>query len=129
MKRPCTIAEYDERCALLVSRALNDVLDERVRQIVTLGCTPELDADLRADGSLALAGAAYALSGGSTMRGGTEYQHAAPAWWPWRDGRIAERWKPRDARRDLVRAAALILAQIEVIDRTAAAVAAEDDVS
>jgi hypothetical protein len=36
-----------------------------------------------------------------------------PEMWPW----SREWWKPRNSRRDLVRAAALIVAEIERVDR------------
>jgi hypothetical protein len=35
--------------------------------------------------------------------------------WPWHD----DWWKPKDRRRDLIRAAALIVAEIERLDRAA----------
>jgi hypothetical protein len=37
-------------------------------------------------------------------------------YWPWED----KWWKPKDRRRDLVRAGALIVAEIERLDRLAA---------
>jgi hypothetical protein len=57
-------------------------------------------------GQLARAAASYALSAatGSAVR---------PAFWPW----DAAAWKPKNARADLVRAGALILAELERLDR------------
>jgi hypothetical protein len=36
-----------------------------------------------------------------------------PQQWPW----LSKWWKPKDRRRDLVRAAALVIAEIERLDR------------
>jgi hypothetical protein len=91
------------------SDALRDVAAERRRQIEAEDWTPEHD-DEHEDGELALAGAAYAVVG-YTDAGPSE----APAWWPW----DAEWWKPKDKRRNLVKAAALLLAEIERLDRAA----------
>jgi hypothetical protein len=51
------------------------------------------------------AGAAYAI-------GGWTVKNLPPACWPW----TRDWWKPQDFRRDLVRAAALILAELERFD-------------
>ena len=62
-------------------------------------------------GGLAMAAAAYALSGA-----GWRNENTLQAIWPW-----ARRfWNPKDKRRDLVRAGALIIAEIERLDRLAA---------
>lgn len=87
--------------------AINDVLSERERQQQVEGWTPEHD-DHHAFGELALAAACYAVNGSSFREGASP-----PTWWPW----SAEWWKPKDARRDLVRAAALLIAEIERLDR------------
>lgn len=91
-----------------LSPAAQDVLAERVRQIEEEGFTPA-DDDFHAHlGSLARAAACYTLSAvGMAPAGGL---------WPW----PARWWKPKDPRRDLVRAGALILAEIERIDRATA---------
>jgi len=81
-----------------MTKAAQDVLVERERQKAAEGWTPEHD-DEHANGSIALAAAAYAS--------GYEWI------WPW-DGTW---WKPKSPRRDLVRAGALILAEIERLDR------------
>ncbi|HFI2197517.1 TPA: hypothetical protein ACGPQK_002708 [Pseudomonas aeruginosa] len=92
-----------------VPQAWLDVQAERRRQITTEGWTPEHD-DEHNGGELADAAACYALSaaGWST--------YAARERWPW----PLEWWKPSTARRDLVKACALALAEIERLDRAAA---------
>ncbi len=86
-----------------------DVQAERKRQVEVEGWTPEHD-DEHNGGELADAAACYALSaaGWST--------YAARERWPW----PLEWWKPSTARRDLVKASALALAEIERLDRVAA---------
>ncbi len=95
-----------------ISAAARDVLAERQRQIDVEGWTPEHD-DAHGYGDLARAAACYAL----TIR---EWRfridgalNVLEYLWPW----SLEWWKPTTRRRDLVKAAALILAEIERIDR------------
>lgn len=90
---------------------IEDVYAERRRQIDSEGWTPEHD-DAHADFEMARAAASYALATSWTdeMRDGPP-----PSTWPWDQ----KWWKPQDRRRDLVRAAALILAEIERLDRLA----------
>lgn len=99
-------------CAALTPAA-RDVLAERRRQVEVEGYTPEKD-DEYADGMLANAATAYSTSAVMTMRGHTSFG-APPTPWPW----LFKHWKPTTPRRDLVKAAALILAEIERIDRAA----------
>lgn len=81
--------------------AAEDVIAERRRQINAEGWTPEHD-DQHVDGQMAKAAGFYAAP-----------RH--PAFWPW-----AWSWfKPTTRRRDLVKAGALILAEIERLDRAA----------
>ncbi|MCY0328226.1 hypothetical protein [Pseudomonas aeruginosa] len=91
-----------------VPQAWLDVQAERRRQVEAEGWTPEHD-DEHNGGELADAAACYALSaaGWST--------YAARERWPW----PLEWWKPSTARRDLVKASALALAEIERLDRAA----------
>ncbi|MFU5049302.1 LysM peptidoglycan-binding domain-containing protein [Pseudomonas aeruginosa] len=89
-----------------VPQAWLDVLAERRRQITAEGWTPEHD-DLYCAAELPRAAAAYILSGANDE---------APAIWPF----LAKWWKPRDARANYMRAGALILAEIERLDRAAA---------
>lgn len=89
------------------SSAARDVLAERRRQIEAEGCTPEHD-DEHARFELARAGACYAEYGNWPA-----HSEVPPNSWPW----PAAWWKPSDYRRNLVKAAALILAEIERLDR------------
>ena len=103
--------------------AWRDVLAERRRQIEAEGWSPKHDDEHDA-GQLALAAGSYAIVAGlhpnsrrafaSRNRDG----NLAP-WpnWPW----STLWWKPTDRRRDLVKAGALILAEIERLDRKEAA--------
>ncbi len=108
--------------------ALADVAAERRRQIEAEGWTPEHD-DRHRDKSMALAAACYAMFASvsdaeraSTDMPGDLTTNSKPlrGWaafleiWPW------ERrwWKPKDRRSDLVRAGALIIAEIERLDRS-----------
>lgn len=101
------------------SAAIKDVIAERQRQIREEGWTPELD-DRYSSGELAGAAACYArytnARGWVFPTNPSDYQSAEePFDWPW----AAEWWKPTDPRRDLVKAGALILAEIERQDRAA----------
>jgi hypothetical protein len=86
------------------SKAVRDVIDERQRQKDVEGWTPEHDDD-HANGEMARAAACYAI--GRRVR----------TFWPWSE----KWWKPKDRRRDLVRAGALIIAEIERFDRLSVA--------
>lgn len=90
------------------NRAVRDVIAERRRQIETEGWTPEHD-DEHGAGEMAAAAACYALNAAGC---GCEVARN----WPW-DGSW---WKPTTSRRDLVKAGALVLAEIERLDRAAA---------
>lgn len=108
--QPVTQAR-DERAP---TQAALDVLAERQRQISVEGWTPRHD-DEHDDGSMAAASAAYSYyaAGGGYLK--------ARSLWPWGDNW----WKPgdwlneSDRRRNLVKAGALILAEIERLDRAA----------
>lgn len=95
-----------------LSAAARDVLAERQRQIEVEGWTPEHDHTWD-QGELAMAAASYAVSDKVGCIGRDPF---LLAFWPWRK----KWWKPKDRRRDLVRAGALILAEIERLDRAAA---------
>lgn len=102
-------------------QAANDVIAERLRQIANEGWTPEHD-DRQRNGELAAAAACYASFAGSddqtrqTHRPGSAFKA-----WPWE----STWWKPADRRRDLVKAGALILAEIERLDRADASAITE----
>jgi hypothetical protein len=89
------------------TQAARDVLAERRRQVEAEGWHPDQDDDYE-DGQLSVAAACYAMQGSSPNYG-------PPPDWPW----DKEWWKPTDDRRNLVKAGALILADIERIDRAA----------
>lgn len=88
--------------------AINDVIAERQRQVEAEGWTPEHD-DTHARGEMAEAAGSYAIKAAYTLNGRSYWPHH----WPWH----MDWWKPKNPRRDLVRAAALIIAEIERLDR------------
>lgn len=88
--------------------AARDVLAERRRQVEQEGWTPEHDDKLR-DHELSCAGGCYAMY---TLAHPIGF---SPLAWPWAE----EWWKPTDNRRNLIKAGALILAEIERLDRAA----------
>jgi hypothetical protein len=90
-----------------ISPALAAIVAERRRQ-VEAECYDSEHDDRHRHGELARAGAAYALNAAS---GGLEGN--PPAFWPWGAGY----WNPKDVRRDLIRAGALILAELERLER------------
>ena len=100
------IAELE---VLAFNPALLDVISERQRQRAVEGWTSEHD-DAYQNGELADAAACYAISAHNQG-------FSTPAHWPW----APDWWKQSGPRRDLVKAGALILAEIERIDRQEAA--------
>lgn len=103
----------EKRIAELEARAFNpailDVIAERQRQQSVEGWMPEHD-DEHCNGELAMAAVCYINETGTVNRNGGK-----PWGWPWE----ASWWKPNGRRRNLVKAGALILAEIERIDRAA----------
>lgn len=91
-----------------VPQAWLDVQAERRRQITAEGWTPEHD-DEHSHGEIAQAAGCYALHAGGIQNGWALF-------WPWDE----QWWKPTTTRRDLVKACALGLAEIERLDRAAA---------
>lgn len=87
--------------------AIRDVIAERYRQQSVEGWTPEHD-DQYMHCEMAVAAACYIMADDDPRAG-------VPELWPWPE----EWWKPTTIRRDLVKAGALILAEIERIDRAA----------
>lgn len=119
------------RCAMLKAQpvsepyklAANDIIAERQRQIREEGWTPEHD-DKYNDFQLALAAAGYAQNvadyAGEYCQPNSSIDWTdapEPEAWPW----SPVWWKPSNPRRDLVKAGALILAEIERLDRSAPA--------
>lgn len=102
------------------SRAAADVLAERQRQIDGENRDAHND-DTLGFGEMARAAACYAIVGSLAGRRDEvvelSMEHGAvPVFrvkWPWE----WHWWKPRNQRRDLVRAGALIIAEIERMDR------------
>lgn len=92
--------------AVADGNALFDIVAERQRQIKKEGFSTAHD-DAYANDELRQAAVAYALASEGD---------APPANWPW----SIEWWKPRDARANLVRATALLAAEIVRKDRAAA---------
>lgn len=97
----------------IFSPAALDVLNERLRQIHAEGWTPEHD-DKHDCGDMARAAAGYASAAADAAEGFETKLPRPP--WPW----DLKWWKPGPARRMLVKAAALLLAEIERLDRKAA---------
>lgn len=115
---PATVLELldeleaaEKRIAELEGGAFNpailDVVAERQRQQSVEGWTPEHDNAYQ-NSELADAAACYAIHAHNQG-------FSTPAHWPW----SPDWWKQSGARRDLVKAGALILAEIERIDRAA----------
>lgn len=97
--------------AALASQATKDVLTERERQKSVEGWTEEHD-DEHSNAEMSAAAAAYAFNAYTTSSF-RAYAADPLGFWPW----DIEWWKPTTPRRDLIKAAALILAEIDRIDR------------
>lgn len=101
---------------------IDEIAAERRRQIEVEGWTPEHD-DEHGNRQMAQAAACYAEQYvgrywvfAERSDGELRYQSdEMPDDWPWSSGW----WKPKTPRRDLIRAAALLVAEIERLDRLA----------
>ena len=99
-----------------------EIARERERQIEKEGWTLEHD-DVHVKGEMAQAAGIYAINSADPNlldfddSFGPEPGEVYPLGWPWHH----QWWKPKNPRRDLVRAAALIVAEIERLDRVSAA--------
>jgi hypothetical protein len=118
-----------------MNKVIREIAAERERQVSREGWTTAHD-DEHADGSLASAAACYAdphPEKRRTTRTDTKDiagRGEGPMWAQVRRWYIIPRlwpkswhpcwWKPKDRRRDLIRAAALIVAEIERLDRAQA---------
>ncbi|MCO6013081.1 hypothetical protein NFP34_06805 [Enterobacter hormaechei] len=108
VKTPATdafLAEVRAQGVKSLSNAVQSVISERQRQQSVEGWTPEHD-DEHTEGEMAEAAACYAMFANNQG-------FSVPGLWPW----AREWWKQSGQRRDLVKAGALILAEIERIDR------------
>ncbi|RWE95741.1 hypothetical protein [Mesorhizobium sp.] len=110
------------------SDAMEHVWHERCRQEHVEGWAPEHD-DTHVKGELASAAITYALHAvviakclqlgmSQAAIDSLSAEVPMPETWPW----SPEWWKPKNQRADLVRAGALIVAEIERLDRLAAKV-------
>ena len=111
---PRLLAHIDAQVAAARAGAIGagaaDILVERRRQISEERWSAEHD-DAHTTGELSLAAGCYAI--GSSLQG--ERDRVFTRYWPWHK----RWWKPGDRRRMLVKAGALILAEIERLDRAA----------
>lgn len=97
--------------------AIDDIAAERKRQIETEGWNAKHDDREHGHGDLAIAAACYAAPSAVIMQYPDRVlaDDARRLVWPWE----RQWWKPKDERRNLVRAGALIVAEIERLDRRA----------
>lgn len=93
------------------TKAARDLLAERRRQVDAEGWAPAHD-DEHSDGQMARAASCYALAGSCEPPDEMAGIFVDLAW-PW----TPQWWKPTTSRRNLVKAGALILAEIERLDR------------
>jgi hypothetical protein len=100
-----------------MTKAAHDVLDERLRQRDVEGWTPEHDDATYETGEMAHAASSLAYQASRPDDAEPACPTGSPpADWPW----DATWWKRKGRRNDLVRAAALLLAEIERLDRAEA---------
>jgi hypothetical protein len=99
----------------VATAAARDVLTERRRQVDGEGFKVA-DDDRYQEGQLSAAAAAYTIDACANVVGNASLSRP-PSVWPW----DSKWWRPEGARRNLVKAAALILAEIERLDRAAIA--------
>ena len=104
-----TVAGY---MAAMAGKAARDIVLERMRQITVEGWTSEHD-DEHAEYEMAKAAGCYAWIAGQSDNVRLAFDAQPPPTWPW----VKRWWKPKNRRRDLVKAGAMILAEIERIDR------------
>lgn len=97
---------------------IESIAAERKRQVEAEGWSPEHDDENDA-GEMAAAGAAYALNAACILYpyDGVGLEGLPDSWPAQWDPAF---WKPRTPREDLVRAGALIAAEIDRLDRAAA---------
>jgi hypothetical protein len=104
-----------------MSDVVAEIFSERLRQITVESHSLE-DDDALPHGQLSMAASEYTLAAAEQIEA-SHFGRAAPdltapgQGWPGAD----DRWKPKDARRNLIRAAALIVAEVERMDRASGA--------
>ena len=100
---------------------IEEIAAERKRQIEAEGFVDQHDEE-HDHGELSQAAAVYAAHASAEINSNHEEPNFSDAHtaqyfvqhgWPWAD----DCWKPKNPRRDLIRAAALIVAEIERLDR------------
>lgn len=108
---------HNQNQTLSMVKVIEEIAKERTRQVEQEGWTSEHD-DQHDPGELAGAAAAYSLYTANELHpnsqgDGFDAEHLPPGWC-WEPA-----WfKPTTPRRNLIKAAALIVAEIERIDRT-----------
>lgn len=95
----------------MISQAEMDVLAERRRQVTEEKFDAKHDRNWRL-GELADAAVCYAMTEDQRGTEVAPFTEARAEFWPWDE----KWWKPKDRRRDLVRAAALLIAEIDRMD-------------
>lgn len=96
----------------VLSAGMRDVLAERFRQVREEGYDAAHDDAQEDPGSISRAGCCYGLQAAFQL-GGTALIGKPAMLWPW-DWKF---WKPKDPRKNLVRGAALFIAEIDKLDR------------
>lgn len=92
----------------MLTRGTIDVLNERLRQQKEEGWTAAHDDQYNHSSKLVMAATKYALHNLNPAVDGKN-------WWPW----DLSWFKPKDQRSNLIKASALLLAEIDRIDRIA----------
>ncbi len=120
---PDDTARLRERVARLeAENVLAEIGAERMRQIAVEGWTPEHD-DQHSNHEMAVAAACYAAPGARDgFNVGNRPRNKILPFWPW----SLNWWRSKDRRSDLVKAAALIVAEIERLDRATARAAMQE---
>lgn len=111
-----------------MDKIINEIRAERVRQIEVEGWTAQHDDMVNAKGELAQVAACYTLHTVPFMRNSRhslleKIEAVFGSLWPWDPCW----WKRTCPRRDLIKAAALLVAEIERLDRAALRAAAEGE--
>jgi hypothetical protein len=107
---PVGEAMTHDGASVLIGDGLRAIIAERMEQVQKHGFTLARDQNYQPS-ALVFAGIAYAGRAAEQMRN-NDLWHDAPPSWPW----DAAHWRPGDARANLVKAAALIWAEIDRLD-------------